>query len=240
MAACKLATQAKKRAKLILLTEAHAQKAAAKVAAIRAKLAGLMAQGAATSSTKPSGSQVPKKSKRARGQVMLLSSFPTSSTHSSPQQKGTSPKKRTMINSLLRSLMGLSSSSSSYSMMDSVEYSSNVPATGRADTRGISQAPPPAAAGCSVWAIAKGSCRYKTPARGSGGSHRSDTDGDLSLAIGDNSLSLSSLPLLPAQGAILDGGSISSASNSSLLEVFVEVPGCGTVCTTAHGPSTDC
>jgi hypothetical protein len=45
VAACKLAAQAKKRAKLILVTEACKQKAAAKVAAIRAKLAGVMAQG---------------------------------------------------------------------------------------------------------------------------------------------------------------------------------------------------
>ncbi len=135
--------------------------------------------------------------------------------------------------------MSLSSSSSSYSMMDSVEYSGNVPATGRADTGGISWAPPPAAAGRGVWAIAKGGRHYGTLARGSGGSYHSDTDGELSLAISDNFLSSSSLPRLPAQGAILDGGSISSASNSSLLEVFVEVPGRGTVRTTAHGPGTD-
>jgi hypothetical protein len=101
VAACKLATQAKKRAKLILLTEAHAQKAAAKVAVIRAKLAGVMAQGAATLSTKPPGSHIPKKIKGASGQVTLPSSFPTSSTHLSPQQKGASPKNRTMINSPL-------------------------------------------------------------------------------------------------------------------------------------------
>jgi hypothetical protein len=138
VAACKLATQAKKRAKLILRTDARIQKTAAKVAVIRAKLTGVMAQGAATSSTKPPGSHVPKKSKGASGQVTLPSSFPTSSTHSSPQQKGASPKKRTMINSPLRLLMGLSSSSSSYSTMDSVEYSGNVPAAGRADTGGIS------------------------------------------------------------------------------------------------------
>ena len=85
VAACKLATQAKKRAKLILLMEASTQKAAKKVAAIRAKLAGEMAQGAATLSTKSPGSHVPKKSKGASGQVTLPSSFPTSSTHSSPQ-----------------------------------------------------------------------------------------------------------------------------------------------------------
>jgi hypothetical protein len=238
VAACKLATQAKKRAKLILLTEARAQKAAAKVAAIRAELAGVMAQGAATLSTKPPGSHIPKKSKGASGQVRLPSSFPASSTHSSPQQKGTSPKKRMMINSPLRSSMGLSSSSSSYSTMDSMEYFGNVPATGMADTGGISLAPTPAAAGRDVWAIAKGGCHYGTPARGSSGSHCSDRDGELSSAIGANSLSLSSLPRLPARGAVLNGGSISSTSNSSLSEVFVEVPGRGTVRTTVHGPGT--
>jgi hypothetical protein len=111
--------------------------------------------------------------------------------------------------------------------------------TSSLDTGGISRAPPPAAAGRGVWAIAKGGRRYGTPARGSGGSHCSDTDGESSLAIGNNSLSLSSLPRLPAQGAVLDGGSISSTSNSSLSEVFVEVPGRGTVRTTAHGPGTD-
>jgi hypothetical protein len=61
----------------------------------------------------------------------------------------------------------------------------------------------------------------------------------MSLVIGNDSLSLSSLPRLPTQGAVLDGGSISNASNSSLSEVFVEVPGRGTVRTTAHGPGTD-
>jgi hypothetical protein len=73
---------------------------------------------------------------------------------------------------------GLSSSSSSYSMMDSVEYSGNVPATGRADTGGISWDPPPAAAGHGVWAIAQDGCRYGTPACGSGSSHCSDTMGN--------------------------------------------------------------
>jgi hypothetical protein len=124
-------------------------------------------------------------------------------------------------------------------MMDSVEYSGNVPATGRADTGEISRAPPPAAADHGVRAIAKGGRHYRTPNRGSGSSHRSDTDGESSLAIGNNFSSLSSLPRLPAGGAVLDGRSISSASNSSLSEVFVEVPGHGTVHTTTHGPGTD-
>jgi hypothetical protein len=39
--------------------------------------------------------------------------------------------------------------------------------------------------------------------------------------------------------AVLDRGSISSASNSSLLEVFGEIPGSGTVRSTAHGPGAD-
>ncbi len=43
VAACELAAQAKRRANIILLMEARTQKAAAMVAAIRAKLAGVMA-----------------------------------------------------------------------------------------------------------------------------------------------------------------------------------------------------
>ncbi len=239
VAACKLAAQAKKRVKIILLMEARAQKAAAKVAAIHAKLAGVMAQGGATSSTIPPAFHVPKKSKGACGQVTLPSSLPTSSALPSPQQKGASPKLRTMLNSPLRSSTGLSTSSGSFFTMKSVECFGNVPATGRADIRVISRAPPPAAAGRGIRAIAKGGYRYGTPACGFGDSHHGDTDGESSLAIGDNSLALSSLPRPPARGAILDEGSISSGSNSSLLEVFVEVPGRGTVRATAHGPGAD-
>jgi hypothetical protein len=72
-------------------------------------------------------------------------------------------------------------------MIDSVEYSSNVPATGRAVIRGISQASPPAAAGCSVRAIVKGGRHYITLACGSGSFHCIDTDGELSSGIGNNS-----------------------------------------------------
>jgi hypothetical protein len=239
VAACKLAAQAKKRAKIILLMEACTQKAAAKVVAIHAKLAGVMAQGVTTLSTKPPGSHVSKKVKGASGQVMLHSSLPMSSALPSPQHKGASPMKRTMLNSPLRLLTGLSSSSGSFSTMDSMEYFGKVPATRRAVIRGISQASPPAATGCGVRAIAKGGCHYVTPACSCSGFHRGDTDGESTLAISNNSLALSSLPRLPAQGAILDGGSISSASSSSFLEMFGEVPGRGTVRTTAHGPGAD-
>jgi hypothetical protein len=121
MAARKLDTQAKKREKLILLTEACAWKAAAKVESIRTQLAGVMAQGVMTLSTKISSPHIPKKSKGVSGQGTLSSPLSTSFAHLSPQRKVTSPKKRTMINSPLRSSGGLSSSSGSYSTMDSVE-----------------------------------------------------------------------------------------------------------------------
>jgi hypothetical protein len=123
--------------------------------------------------------------------------------------------------------------------MDSMEYSGNAPATGRAVIRGISQASPPAAAGCGVWAIAKGGRNYVTLACGSGSFHCGDTDGESSSVIGKDSLALSSFPRPLAQGAVLDGGSISSVSNFSLSEVFGEVLGCGTVCPTTHGPDAD-
>jgi hypothetical protein len=162
VAACKLDAQAKKREKLILLTEACAWKAAVKVESIRTKLAGVMAQGVTTLSTKISGAHIPQKSKGVSGQGTLSSPLSASFAHLSPQQKVTSPKKRTMINSPLRSSGGLSSFSGSYSTMDSIEYPNNVPAT-----EGIFLAPPPAPTGRGVWALMKGDCRYGTLACGS-------------------------------------------------------------------------
>jgi hypothetical protein len=99
VAACKPNAQAKKREKLILLTEARAQKAAAKVESICTQLAGVMAQGVTTLSTKISGTHVPKKRKRVSGQGTLSSPLSMPFAHLCPQQKVASPKKRTMINS---------------------------------------------------------------------------------------------------------------------------------------------
>jgi hypothetical protein len=178
VAARKPNAQAKKTEKLILLTEACAWKAALKVESIRTQLAEVMAQGVMTPSTKISGAHVPKKSKGVSGQGTLSSPLSASFAHLSPQQKVASPKKRTMINSPLRSSGGLSSSYGSYSTMNSVEYPNNVPATG-----GMFLAPPPTATGRSVWALMKGGRQYRTPAHGSSphrgqGSQRSNTDKD--------------------------------------------------------------
>jgi hypothetical protein len=127
--------------------------------------------------------------------------------------------------------------------VDIVEYPDNVPATG-----GMFLAPPPTATGCGAWALMKDGCPYGTPAHGSSrhqvrGSQRSNTDEYNSLsAIGDNSLSSSSQFRLPPGGPVLNGGSISSASDSSSLEVHGEVSPRGhpgTTPGTNHGSGAD-
>ncbi len=102
VAACKLEAQAKKRKKAIALAEAHAQMAAAKAEALRIQLASAKAANETMRTpTGVKGAHVPKKSKGIGGKVALLT--PTKlTTILSPQQKGSSPKKRVMLHSPLR------------------------------------------------------------------------------------------------------------------------------------------
>jgi hypothetical protein len=243
VAACKLDAQDKKREKLILPTGARALKAAAKVESIHTQLVGVMSQGITTSSTKISGTHVPEKSKGVSGQGTLSSPLFASLAHLHPQKKVASPKKKMMINCSLQPSRGLSSSSGSYSTMDSVEYPDNVSATG-----GMFPAPPSPATGRRILALMKGGCWYGTLACGSSphqgrGSQWSDTNKDDSLlAIGDDSSSSSSQSRLPPGGPVLKGGSISSASNSSSLEVYGDVSPWGhrgTKPGTNHGSGAD-
>jgi hypothetical protein len=100
VAACKLEAQAKKRKKAIALAEARAQKAAAKVEALRIQLASVKAADEATRTlTRDRGAHVPKKSKGTGGEVALLTPTDLTSIIVSPQQKGSSPKKRVMVHS---------------------------------------------------------------------------------------------------------------------------------------------
>jgi hypothetical protein len=86
VAACILEAQAKKRKKAITLTEAHAQKAAAKVEALQIQLASAKATNMTMRTpTGVRGAHVPKKSKGIGGEVALLT--PTNlTTILSPQQ----------------------------------------------------------------------------------------------------------------------------------------------------------
>ncbi len=99
VATCKLKAQAKKCKKAIVLAEAHAQKASAKVDALRTQLAAAKAADETMRTpTRVRGAHVPKKSKGIGGEVALLT--PTNlTTIPSPQQKCLSPKKRVMVHS---------------------------------------------------------------------------------------------------------------------------------------------
>jgi hypothetical protein len=100
VAARKLEAQAKKRKKAIALAEARAQKAAAKVEALRIQLASVKATNEATRTlTRDRGAHVPKKSKGTGGEVALLTPTNLTSIIASPRQKGSSPKKRVMVHS---------------------------------------------------------------------------------------------------------------------------------------------
>jgi hypothetical protein len=99
MATRKLEAQAKKHKKAITLMEARAQKALAKADALQTQLAAVKAANETMRTpTRARGAHVPKKSKGVGGGVALLT--PTDlTTITSPQQKGSSPKKRVMVHS---------------------------------------------------------------------------------------------------------------------------------------------